>query len=538
MERMTHPAENQTGFSTEQRRRPMLRFSKPMTLIAVMTSIAGFAPAADWPMWGRDATHNAVSPEKNAPIDFQLVKAGRNVAWTAELGFRTIIPPVVADGLVWIGTNARDPDDEKIPSKDWDGGVLMCFRETDGKLLWKHRTPRLSGPDVDFMEDYTQAALGSVPLVEGDRLWYVNNRTEVVCLDIAPLKKGTGLPAEVWKLDMRKELGVHPYLALMHAGFAASVAGYKDKLYAVTHNGVDETRLNVPKHEAPSLVCLEKTTGKVLWKDNSPGKNIIDYQVSSPLVVEINGKPQAIVGQGDGWLRSFDANTGKLIWKCDLNPKDSVYELGGQGTRSYVVATPILYDNRVYIATGQDPEHYTGVAALYCIDPTKEGDVSRELEIAPKKGKPNPNSAVLWYTPPAVPDDAPRILVGVMKKRDLLRECRDFYYGRTIASCTARDGLVYAAELAGLVFCFDARTGTAYWVEDLKDSVWGQPLWVDGKVYVGTEGGDVFVFAHGKEKKQLAKIETNSRVRPGFVFANGTLYVTAEATLYAIRNPK
>jgi outer membrane protein assembly factor BamB len=336
---------------------------------------------------------------------------------------------------------------------------------------------------------------------------------------------------------MRKELDILPHLPLMHAGFAASVAGYKDRLYVVTHNGVDESHITVPKPEAPSLVCLEKATGKVLWKDNSPGKSILDYQVSSPLVIEVKGQPLVIVGQGDGWLRGFDCATGKLIWKCDLNPKDSVHELGGVGTRNSIVATPIYYEGCIYIATGQDPEHSTGPAAFYCIDPTKQGDVSRELEAGPKKGKLNPNSAVVWYTPTEVPADAPRVLVG-KKKRDLLRESRDFYYGRTIASCIAHEGLVYAAELGGFLFCFDAKTGKLYWISDLKGSIWGQPLWVDGKVYVGTDMGDVFVFAAGKVLKQLAKIEGEDRISAGLVFANGNLYVTLDSTLHVARSPK
>ncbi len=503
--------------------------------------------AADWPQWGGGPTRNAVSTQKNPPTDFRLPEfkggkvtiPGRNVARTAELGDWTVVPPVIADGLVWACTNARGPDDAKMLEKDWDGGVLMCFRESDGKLLWKHRSPRLSGKGVDRAEDFSQAALGSCPLVVGDRLWYVNNRSEVVCFDIGPLRKNTGNPSEVWKYDMRKDLAVVPHLPMMQLGFAASVAGYKDKLYVVTHNGTDVGRLWVPAPNAPSLICLDKATGKVAWKDNSPGKDILEHQISSPLVAEINGKPQVIVGQGDGWLRSFDAVTGKLIWKCDLNPKDAVWEPGGNGDRNYIVATPVLYENRVYISTGVQAESASaGIGALYCIDPTKEGDVSRELDAGPKKGKPNPNSAVVWCTPRGVPPDAPRIEVGRKKKFDLLRERRDYYFGRSIASVVVHNGLVCAPEFSGSVFCFDAKSGKLYWVETLKTSPWGQPLWVDGKVYVGTDGGDIFVLADGKENKRLATIEADQPIRPGLVFANGTLYVTQESRLHAIRSPK
>ena len=233
--------------------------SAAVAVFAMTTS----ASAADWPQWGGGPTRNPVSPEKGLPLDFQLgetddhgkvVRAARGVAWTATPGARVVVPPVVADGLVWVCTSAREPADDTIPSKDWDGGVLACLRESDGKEVWRHRTPRLSGKGVGWTEDFSRAALGSAPLVEGDRLWYVNNRSEVVCLDVAPLKKGTGPPTAVWSFDLRARLGVFPHLPLMQFGFAASVAGYRDWVYVVTHNGVDESHANLP---APSLVCLE-----------------------------------------------------------------------------------------------------------------------------------------------------------------------------------------------------------------------------------------------------------------------------------------
>jgi outer membrane protein assembly factor BamB len=253
-------------------------------------------------------------------------------------------------------------------------------------------------------------------------------------------------------------------------------------------------------------------------------------------VAEVNGKAQVIVGQGDGWLRAFDAVDGKLIWKCDLSPKSAVWELGGLATRNYLVATPLFYDGRVYVATGQQSEHFIGPAELYCIDPTKAGDVSVELDDGPKKGKPNPNTAVVWHTPRAVPADAPRIETG-RQKVDLLRS-REFYFGRSIAGCVAHDGLVYAADVMGILYCFDAKTGKVYWADDLKTGVRGQLLWADGMVLVAGENGDLFVFAHGKEKKRVKHFEHDTNFFAGPVFANGTLYLTTDNRLFAVRRPK
>ena len=97
----------------------------------------------------------------------------------------------------------------------------------------------------------------------------------------------------------------------------------------------------------------------------------------------LGGVPQVIFGGGDGWLYSFvpegDGNgKAKLLWKFDCNPKTSHYALN-KATRNHIIGTPVIYDGRVYVAVGEDPEHGEGTGHLWCIDPTKRGDVSPEL---------------------------------------------------------------------------------------------------------------------------------------------------------------
>ena len=116
------------------------------------------------------------------------------------------------------------------------------------------------------------------------------------------------------------------------------------------------------------LRAYDVKTGKLLWKDNSPGKNIMHSQWSSPSYAD-DPVPQVIHGQGDGWLRAFDPATGKLLWKFDGNPKNSVYELGGTGTKNdFVNVAPVVAAGRVFIGLGQDPEHSSGIGHLWCID--------------------------------------------------------------------------------------------------------------------------------------------------------------------------
>ena len=99
---------------------------------------------------------------------------------------------------------------------------------------------------------------------------------------------------------MHEELGVWPHGSIMSLTRSCSPASYKNWLYVVTNNGVDEAHVNVIAPRAPSLVCFEKDTGRVVWEDNSPFDNILNGQWASPLVVEIDGQAQVIVPQGDG----------------------------------------------------------------------------------------------------------------------------------------------------------------------------------------------------------------------------------------------
>ena len=171
------------------------------------------------------------------------------------MGNRAVGTPVVADGMIWVGTN-----NGYKPQKNNDAAILMCFRERDGKLLYQYVSPRL-GKGAQMFEDFPYSGMGCSPLVEGNRLWLINNRSEVVCFDLEPLKRGSGDPKVLWTVDQRKEYGVVPHRPLMQSGFAASASGDKDWLYIVTGNGIDETHTKVAAPAAPSLVCLEKAGG-------------------------------------------------------------------------------------------------------------------------------------------------------------------------------------------------------------------------------------------------------------------------------------
>jgi outer membrane protein assembly factor BamB/precorrin-6B methylase 2 len=456
-----------------------------------------------------------------APLHWQVGRTPRNVRWQAQLGSLSFASPVVAGGLVWVGTNNDRPRDPKVTG---DAAVLMCFRRRDGKFLWQYASPRLRSED----EDYPRSSLNNSPLVEADRLYFITNRGEVLCFDIGPLLAETGTPRQRWKLDLRKELGVRLRAPAMSIGLSCSIGpSYRGRLFVSTNNGRAFDG-KMPAPAAAALVCLDRDTGKVLWSDNSPGKDVLCGQGSSPLLAEAAGRAQVVAAQGDGWLRSFDPLTGRLLWKFDCNPKKATpYRLGGGGEKCFFTATPVLYEGRVYVGVGQEVTDGPGVGHLWCIDlvkATARGKTNKDKDVSPRNDNFDPNA-------PVNKDSALAWHFGGKLARPT-DEGPEFVFGRTMSNVVVHDGLVIAPELAGYVHCLDARTGRPYWVHDALEVIIGSPLIADGKVYVPTEGG-VTVLALGRTHRVLARNEAGYPC-VGPVFAHGTLYLADHGRLYAI----
>jgi outer membrane protein assembly factor BamB len=349
----------------------------------------------------------------------------------------------------------------------------------------------------------------------------------------------------LWSVDMMRQLGTS-----QHNMCSCSVTSWGDLLFVNTSNGVHEDHKTIPAPEAPSFVCMNKNTGELYWTDNAPGANILHGQWSSPAVAIIDGVPQVIFGGGDGWVYSYRADAGKdgkgeLLWRFDINEKEALLELGGRGTKNDIIATPVVYDNKVYFATGQDPEHGEGKGIFWCIDPTKRGDISETLavnvadpskpipvkrvqSVVEKEGDrtvPNPNSGVVWKL--------------TEQDWDGNGEVDDFMekFHRGIGTAAIKDDLLFVADFSGLFFCIDAQTGKVHWAHDMLAASWGSALIASDKVFVGDEDGDILVFNLSKEPHDpLSEINMGNSVYSSPVMANGVLYIANKDHLFAIAN--
>jgi outer membrane protein assembly factor BamB len=97
------------------------------------------------------------------------------------------------------------------------------------------------------------------------------------------------------------------------------------------------------------------------------------------------------------------------------------------------------------------------------------------------------------------------------------------------------DGLLYIADVTGALFCLDAETGRCLWTHRTKAEVWGSPLVVDGKIFLGTQKS-LWALAAGREKKVLSEIRLGSPVWCVPVVANGVLYVASQQYLWAVKS--
>ena len=465
------------------------------TLLMVL-STASITAAEEAAMWGFTPGRNMVSTATDLPVAWDPAK-GTGIRWSVPLGSQTYAGPLLYGDRVFVGTNNQGL---RNPALTGDRGVVMAFGRTDGRFLWQSTHTKLPAGRVN---DWPQQGVCSTPFIEGDRAYYISNRCEVVCVDVQGFADGdndgpyvtetdtSAIDGDIiWKLDMIEELNVFP-----HNLATCSPVGAGDLLFVTTSNGVDEGHVAIPSPFAPSFIAVDKRTGALVWEDASPGEGILHGQWSNPAYGVVEGEGQVVFPGGDGWVYAFEPATGKLIWKFDCNPKDSVWELGGRGSRNNIVSTPVILDDRVYVGVGQDPEHGEGGGHLWCIDATQSGDVT--------------DSAVVWHLGG---DD----------------------YHRTMSTVAIDDGLLYTADLSGFVYCLEASTGKKLWTYDTFAAVWGSALAADGKVYIGDEDGDVAILKAGRSLEVLGEINMGSAVYTTPVAEDGVLYIATRNRLFAI----
>lgn len=538
------------------RRPSQRRSSLPGTLAALLFlgAAASGLRAADWPQWGgHDLGRNMVSPETGLPEFFEPGKRSttgegmipgstKHVRWVADLGSYIFGNPTVTGGRVFAGTDdAGLRGDRRF--RQTKGGLVQCLEEDTGRLIWRLAVPNRPEERLPPGAHYGQQHFGtcSSPAVAGDRVYVLTSACEVLCLDVHGMADGNNgpftaegqymvgpdkppVPLEktdgdiIWVRDLVDELGVCP-----HDVASCSLLVDGPFVYTVTSNGVDKPHDKCPRPDAPSLICLDAGTGRLLATDDEKmGRRLWHCLWAPPSMGTVNGRKLVFLGGADGFCYAFEALTKapgtpvhfKKVWQYDCNPPEFRFRDGkpipyyeGDKRKSYstnkndgtylgpsqIISTPVFYEGRVYVTIGQDPMHGRGRGLLHCIDASGTGDITQ--------------SGCVWTY-------------------DAIE--------RTISSVAIEDGLLYTADLPGRVHCLDLATGKPHWVYEMNGETWGTPLVADGKIFIGTKKR-FFVLATGKQPKKLASIDLGTPAYGTPVAADGMLFAASQRRLWAVK---
>jgi outer membrane protein assembly factor BamB len=182
---------------------------------------------------------------------------------------------------------------------------------------------------------------------------------------------------------------------------------------------------------------------------------------------------------------AYDFATGKEIWK-----------LSGGG--DIPVPTPVASDGLVYITNAHGSD-----SPVYAIRQTATGDVSL-------KNPETSNAGVVWTAPRSG---------GYM--------CTPLVYR----------GLVYIVRFNGVLNVFDAKTGDKKYEARLAGATsafTSSPVANDGKVYISSEDGQVFVITAGSKYEVIAMNEMSTPILATPAISEGRLFLRTGDQIMAI----
>ena len=309
----------------------------------------------------------------------------------------------------------------------------------------------------------------------------------------------------IWLFDMPAEVGIH-----QHDSAHSSILLHGEFLYVNTSNGLDNKHQRIPAPDAPSLIVLDKTTGRLAaQEDEKIGPRTFHSTWSSPALGEVNGRTLVFFAGGDGVCYAFEALQSapaaavakklRNVWRFDCDPtapKENVHQYLGnrRESPSNIKSMPVFHRGRVYVTYGGDIWWGKRQSWLKCFDATRTGDVT--------------NSREIWSYP-------------------LNSHC--------CTTPSVHDGLVFVADCGRYIHCVDAETGKPYWTHKTKGEIWASTLVADGKLYIGTRRGDFLLLAASRNKKIISSIKLDSPMHGTPVAANGVLYVATMKNLYAVK---
>jgi len=271
----------------------------------------------------------------------------------------------------------------------------------------------------------------------------------------------------------KKDLGV------LDAGFyMVPEAQWETGSSPVIHDGMVIVQADVQKNSF--LAMFDAKDGREVWRVERT--DVPTW--STPTIHRVGGRTQILVN-GMRHVGAYDFKTGDVIWK-----------LSGGG--DIPVPTPVVSDGLVYVtnAHGRD-------SPVYAIKETATGDVSLKADATS-------NDGVAWIAPRSG---------GYM--------CTPLIYR----------GLVYIVRYNGVLNVFDARSGERKFEARLAGATsafTSSPVANDGKVYIASEDGQVFVLAAGPKYEEIAMNQMSTPILATPALSEGRMFLRTGDQIMAI----
>jgi outer membrane protein assembly factor BamB len=414
------------------------------------------APPDNWLQW-RGPLANGVSPRANPPIHWSETN---NVRWKVVLPGKGHSSPIVFGDSVYvlsavpIGEAQKPVYDsapgvhDSVPVTHRHQFVATAINRRDGKISWL-KSLREEWPHEGGHE--TGSLASNSPVTDGERLYAFFGSRGLYCLDL----KGTVL----WQKDLGKMHTLHAH------GEGSSPVLYGDKLIVCWD---DEAR--------SWLYAFDKRTGKELWKAPRDEKT----SWSTPLVVEIEDKPQVVVSATKR-VRGYEINTGKQIWEC-------------AGLTDNVVSSPVFYKGIVIAGNS-----YYSQAMLAIRLAGAKGDITGTDHVAWKLNRLTP-----YVSSPLLYDDT---LYFLRHNQNVLSRL-DPITGKPLGESLRLDGLT--------------------------DFIFSSPVGAANRIYITDRGGTTIVLRHDRENAPLALNHLDDSFSASAALADRELYLRGERFLYCI----